>query len=268
MYGPDFINVKRARTSMFNQKFSEHVSQGTRTLVISYLNVRRGIGLIGLALPLMLGPFGLMLGINIQENMSSYYHTALRDVFVGSLCAIGVFLLCYRGYDWIEAWTGRFGCFFALGVALCPLDANSDPLFQRTIVGYLHTVFGAGFFTTLAVYSLYHFPVTAAEVKDCLPSEEIGSQCLAERNFIYRLSGIVILVALLTMGGYLFLLPVEWREDLNEYKFLFWMEWIAVWSFAAAWLTKGRAIFAEIAVDLLSSTRHLLAHSKQSLHEV
>ena len=36
------------------------------------------------------------------------------------------------------------------------------------------------------------------------------------------------------------------------------MEWVAVWAFAAAWLTKGRAILAEIAVDLLALPGQLL----------
>ena len=36
------------------------------------------------------------------------------------------------------------------------------------------------------------------------------------------------------------------------------MEWVAVWAFAAAWLTKGRAILADIAVDLLALPSELL----------
>jgi hypothetical protein len=80
------------------------VSESTRTLVVSYLSVRRAIGGIGLALPVILGPVGwLVFGIEIQDNISSYYHTVLRDVFVGAMCAIGIFLFCYRGYDWIES---------------------------------------------------------------------------------------------------------------------------------------------------------------------
>lgn len=114
------------------------------------------------------------------------YATVLRDVFVGSLCAIGVFLFCYRGYDWIETWTGRVGSFFALGVALCPLDANSDPLFQTTFVGYAHTLFGGGFFLTLAFYSLYHFPVEPDGQR-----ANVLSRIDYERNLVYRLSGVV-----------------------------------------------------------------------------
>jgi hypothetical protein len=36
------------------------------------------------------------------------------------------------------------------------------------------------------------------------------------------------------------------------------MQWVAVWAFAASWLTKGRAIFADIAVDLMALPGQLL----------
>ena len=214
--------------------------------------MRRAIGATGLLLPILLGPVGYWaFGIPIQENMSSYYHTALRDEFVGAMCAIGIFLFCYRGYDRVENWTANFGCLSALGVALCPLDADSDPLHQRSVLGYLHTVSGGIFFLTLAFYSLYHFPSAGDEKREIAPHE-------AQRNFVYRTSGIVILLSLAAMGSYLFLLPVETQRRLNDYHFLFWGEWVAVWAFAAAWLTKGRAILAEIAVDLLALPGQLL----------
>ena len=227
-------------------------SKGTQTLVVSYLGVRRAVGAVGLLLPITLGPVGwLLLGIEIQDNMSSYYHTALRDVFVGAMCAIGVFLFCYRGYDWIEELTGKLGCVSALGVALFPLDAHSDPLHQRSLLGYLHTVSGGAFFSTLAFYSLYHFPSSRGRNREFAPHE-------AHRNFIYRTSGVVILLSMIAMGGYLLLLPTRWKRPFNDYNFLFWMEWVVVWSFAAAWLTKGRAILADIAVDLMALPAQLL----------
>ena len=230
----------------------QQLPKSTHTLVVSYLGVRRAIGAIGLLLPIVLGPVGwLVFGIEIQDNMSSYYHTPLRDVFVGSMCAIGIFLFCYRGYDWIESWTGNLGCLSALGVALCPLDANSDPLYQRSVLGYLHTVSGGAFFLTPAFYSLYHFPSSKAEKHEVAPHE-------AQRNFVYRTSGVVILLCMAAMGAYLFLLSAGPKRRFNDYNFLFWMEWVAVWAFAAAWLTKGRAIFADIAVDLLALPGELL----------
>lgn len=42
--------------------------------------------------------------------------------------------------------------------SLCPLDANSDPLFQKSITGYLRTSSGGAFFLTLSFGSLYLFP--------------------------------------------------------------------------------------------------------------
>lgn len=231
----------------------QDLPKSTHTLVISYLGVRRAIGAVGLLLSILLGPVGwLVFGIKIQVNMSSYYHTPLRDVFVGSLCTIGIFLFCYRGYDWIESWTANFGCASALGVAFFPLDADSDPLRQRSVVGYLHTLSGGAFFLTLAFYSLYHFPSSKGEKHEFAPHE-------AERNFVYRASGAVILLSMIAMGAYLFLLPAESKRLFNDYHFLFWMEWVAVWAFAAAWLTKGRAILADIAVDLMALPIQLLA---------
>ncbi len=224
------------------------------TLVMSYLGIRRAIGISGLLLPIVLGPVGLLFGIEIQDNLSSYYHTPLRDVFVGTLCAIGIFLFCYRGYDRVENWTANLGCVSALGVALFPLDFNSDPLVQKSITGYLHTVSGGLFFLTLAFYSLYHFP------RDSRREHEPH---LRERDFVYRTSGLVILGSMFAMGGYLFLLPDDWKQSFNDYNFLFWMEWIAVWSFASAWLAKGRTIIADIAVDVLAYSSELVLGRSQ-----
>lgn len=223
----------------------------TNSLVVSYLTVRRAIGLSGLGLPVALGPGGWLLGIPFQDNISSYYHTPMRNVFVGTMCAIGVFLLCYRGYDWAENWTANIGCVAALGVALCPLDPGSDPLVQKSIVGYLHSFAGGVFFLTLAFYLIVHFPRSSNPLIQTEPHAW-------ERNAIYRISGIVILLSMMMMGTYLLLLPDDWKTIANDWNFLFWMESIAAWSFAAGWLTKGRTIISEIAVELIAIPREVI----------
>ncbi len=228
----------------------------THPLVVSYIGIRRAIGISGLILPVMLGPVGwLVFGIDFQDNMSSYYHTALRDVFVGTLCAIGIFLFCYKGHDRIENWTANIGCVFALGVALFPLDANSDPLHQKSAIGYLHSICGGAFFLTLAFYSLFHFPTTKSNNTELEPHEQ-------QRDFVYRAGGVVILLSMVASGVYLFVLSKEWKAFCDDYNALFWLEWIALWAFAAAWLTKGRTIFADIAIDLLAMTQEQLLGKK------
>lgn len=67
---------------------------------------------------------------------------------------------------------------------------------------------------------------------------------------------------MVAMGVYLLLLPPDWTRWCNALHLLFWLEWLAVWSFAVAWLTKGRAIFTDLAIDLLALTRHKLRGAK------
>ena len=245
----------------------------THPLVMSYLGLRRAIGISGLALPVALGGGGLLLGIPIQDDMSSYYHTGLRDVFVGTLCAIGIFLLCYRGHDWVEDWTANVGCVGALALAFFPIDANSQPPFQSTLTGTLHTLAGGVFFLTLAFYSLVLFPREpddddlVATVRSWQPRSPLAGpaspRLVRQRNVIYRTSGLVILGCLVAMGVYLFLLPANWQTTADGYNVLFWLEWVAVWAFAAAWLTKGRVIGSDLAVSVLAAAERQLPEPLQ-----
>ena len=67
------------------------------SLVLSYLGVRRAIGVIGIALPFVLLIGGLVLdGVGVQSSISDVLLHVMGDVFVGSLCANGVFFLSYR----------------------------------------------------------------------------------------------------------------------------------------------------------------------------
>ena len=70
------------------------------SLALSYLVLRRIIGLLGFLFPFVLSLGALILfQTGIQSSISSYYHTGMGDVFVGILCVIGVFLFSYKGFD-------------------------------------------------------------------------------------------------------------------------------------------------------------------------
>jgi hypothetical protein len=66
--------------------------------IISYLLLRKSLGWIAIAMPFALG-FGAWFfeGIPWADSISAYYYTSMRDVFVGTMFAVGVFLFCYRG---------------------------------------------------------------------------------------------------------------------------------------------------------------------------
>jgi hypothetical protein len=57
--------------------------------VISYLALRKAIGLIGILLPFVLaGAYMLVVSkIIVRASISDYYYTATRNVLVGDLCA-------------------------------------------------------------------------------------------------------------------------------------------------------------------------------------
>lgn len=107
-------------------------SETDNTLVISYLELRKFVGWLGLLMPFILiigGCFTAVKG-GIQPTISDYYYTPIRNIFVGILCAIGVFLFSYRGYPPKENQpkkpiisdnaAGNLAALFAVGVALFP----------------------------------------------------------------------------------------------------------------------------------------------------
>ncbi len=238
---------------------SEHVQLHRRPIVLSYKRVRRAVGVIGLLLPVVLGPGGwLFADVAIQDNLSAYYHTPMRDWLVGLLCALGTFLFCYRGHDRIEDWTANLAALFALGLAMFPIDAHSDPLHPRSWVGLVHTFCGGGFFLTLAAYALLHFPTPMHGDRRSDIDEDLPEPHPAQRNLLYRASGLAILLSMAVMGVYLLILPVEWKVWADQYHALFWLEWVAVWSFASSWLIKGRVILADAIVGLLAAAQQKL----------
>ena len=102
---------------------------------------------------------------------------------------------------------------------------------------WIHTVSGGVFFFTLAIYSLYHFPRGHFGLRLETRNEQ--------RDAIYFASGVTILGCMFVMGIQLFLLPESVKSFLNRLNSIFWLEWIAVWAFAAAWLVKGDALLAD-----------------------
>ena len=89
-------------------------------LLVSYRELRRGVGLIGIGLPIALPLLGwIVLGEGVRDSISSYYWAAagngilVGSVFVGALCSIGVFLWSYRGDG---KWDNRAGNLACIGV--------------------------------------------------------------------------------------------------------------------------------------------------------
>lgn len=102
------------------------VERAENDLVLSFLRVRRAIGLLGYFLPPALLAYSLIWGDGLLPSISAYYYSPMREVFVGILSAIAVFLWSYEGYrprpgEWLsDLMAGRAASLGALAVALIP----------------------------------------------------------------------------------------------------------------------------------------------------
>src|SRR5688500_3060530 len=70
-----------------------------RHISLTYRNLRVGMGVLAVAFPLLLWWIGLVCSVELQRSISAYYHTSMRDVFVGVLFAVGAYLYLYKGFS-------------------------------------------------------------------------------------------------------------------------------------------------------------------------
>jgi len=205
----------------------------SQDLVLDYLSLRKAVGIIGVALPVVLALGNMILhGAGIQRSISLYYYTDLRNVFVGSLCAIGVFLMSTKGYDKRDMIFGILASLFAIGVALFPTSPESGATSEEQIIGTLHLTFASLLFLTFAYFCFKLFTLTAGN-----PTPR-----KLHRNTVYRVCGTII-VACIALIAVVHLPSIgKLAAPLSP---VFWLESIAVMTFGVAWLTKGEAILKD-----------------------
>jgi len=206
-----------------------NMEKSGNSLVISYLTLRKTIGVLGITLPfiLYLGEL-IFFGIGLQRSISAYYHTGMRDVLVGTLFAFGIFLYSYLGYDKRDEIAGFLGSAFSIGLALFPTTPEGGDL---TIVGILHVVFTVAFFATLIYFSLILF--VESDQEKPYPKKK------QQRNLVYKVCGWVMVICVVGIGVAFFLPSAKtWLGG----SMVFWMETFAIWAFGISWFTKGEAI--------------------------
>jgi hypothetical protein len=158
----------------------------------------------------------------------------MGDVFVGTMCAIGVFLVSYRGLENQDDVAGNLACVFAVGLALFP-TAREGAEGIEAFVGKLHFIFAAAFFLTLVYFSLRLFTKTNP---DLTPTPR-----KLARNRVYRTCGWVMLVCIVLIAA----LKLAPGTDtwVTRTKAVFWLESAAVVAFGVSWLVKGEAILGD-----------------------
>lgn len=202
-------------------------ARGYRGELVSYVTLRRIVGILGVSLPVVLALWGFALCgcARIQPSISDYYALRTRDALVGILFTIGWFLYTYRGYERQDNVAGNLAGAFALGVALFP---NSGSTTERQV----HFACATGLFLVLAYFALFLFTKSASAMT---PQKRI-------RNAIYRLCGVTMLGCIAAIGVYYAALV---NTPLSALQPVFWLESLALWSFGVSWFVKGETLFRD-----------------------
>ena len=202
--------------------------------VFTYLTLRKSVGIIAFALPFAVAIPLFLVRHELESSISGYYYTGARNLFVGSLCAVAMFMFSCRGFDMRDEVAGIFSAICAVGVAFFPTapECCSSPL-QRH-VGAVHYTFAALLFLTLAYFCLVLFRLTTEGKQP--------TRRKLQRNQVYKTSGVVIILSLLAIA-------VTKIFDL-KYSVLglgpvFFFETTSLLAFGTAWLTKGEMILKD-----------------------
>lgn len=197
-------------------------------VLVSYLTLRRVVGVLGVALPLVLALWGFAVldGIRIQPSISDYYSLRTRDALVGILFAVGWFLFTYRGYERTDDIAGNLACLFAIGVALFP---DSGAPWERVI----HFASATALFLTLSYFALFLFTKSGGS----------PTPMKRARNRVYRTCGVIMLACIAGIGLYSALLQ---DTPLAAFKPVFWLESAALWAFGVSWFVKGETILTDV----------------------
>lgn len=124
------------RRRVVDKAEAARIAQENRSVVGSLFKVATALGFLGFVLLVSLICIRLTSG-SWPPSISHSYHTAMGDILVGTLCAIGVFLISYKDFNpeeycseysekfWThywDRWWSRAAGFGAIGVALFPVD--------------------------------------------------------------------------------------------------------------------------------------------------
>ncbi|MEP0915021.1 hypothetical protein NDI45_29565 [Leptolyngbya sp. GB1-A1] len=207
----------------------------------TYTYLRIGMAGVSIIFPLILWWVGLIFDVKFQASISSYYHTPMRDIFVGSLIAIGAFLWFYQGITKKENIALNCAGILAIVVAFTPTEfLNVDgqvkcetfttlPIrgISEATASYIHGTSAILFFVAIAFVCIFTRNETLKEISNPVRKKFYKT--------IYNFLGAGMIVSPLTAA---FLL-LFWKETSN---IIYFVESVAVWAFSAYWIVKTKEI--------------------------
>jgi hypothetical protein len=205
--------------------------------VQSFLRLRIGVGALAILLPpalVIVDGLWFNGGWSSRDSLSDYYYSGARELFVGTLCAVGVFLIAYKVAEKnLDNTLSGVAGVAAVGVALFPTNNDASvaltPLQDELTEGFvagIHYGCAVVFISLLAALSVY-FGIREGK----RPARQTRRPPRFWRDFHWICAGVI--------GAALLFMLVAQVGDVGPKDALFIGETVAVLAFAVSWLAKG-----------------------------
>jgi hypothetical protein len=199
------------------------------------LSLRRSIGALALALPLLITVVDLFLPSvtwHVRGSLSAYYYGGSRELFTGGLAATGALLIAFKALDrrlefWLTFAAGVLAVFVAFfPTTSCDSCGASTPLQSAIGADIVRDIHYASAFTMIGLLAVTCLLWAILERHTGVGSERY--------RWLHIASAAVILVAVM-LGMLMVLTSPIFDQELLV------VEWVSVWAFALSWLFIGPA---------------------------
>jgi hypothetical protein len=221
----------------------------SETRVISHTWLLAFVGALAVMIPIVLLVISALRAEVVQQpSISHFYYTPMRDLLMGLLFAVAVFLFAYTGYPpKPDERVSDRQLSLAAGIGLaCVVVFPTPPLpdspagipsiavfLSAETVNWLHRIGAVVFMTSLGVMSLVNFR------RSMKNQDGTATTAIATEDLIYRIAGLVMLGCVLAM-----ILQALMRPDGPMFfaNATFWFESAGIFAFGISWLVKTKVL--------------------------
>jgi len=200
---------------------------------IAYIKLRTGMTLLAVTFPCIFLASSLLLRwTQFQPSISDYYYTEdlERNLFVSLLMSIGILLILYEGYSFLEDKVLTLAGLLAWGIALVPAGTHAWTIGGKDVTP--HGIIAVSFFICIYFVAFVFSRTTLSDLD--------AARRAAFKRYYALISHIMVGSIVLALLAHV--LPEEWLKGLLWGHLVFWVEAIGVWCFAAFWYLKTREI--------------------------
>ena len=203
--------------------------------------LRNTLGILGIFLPILTLIFNLAFGEGfnppgVLSSISATHYSSSYLLFEGLVMGVGLFLLCYRGYDVKDRICTILAGAGAIALTLFPCSLGGTEtrnflMLPQNVTNIVHLSSAFLFFGSLIILIAFQFTKTGEG------TVRPGSRKW-RRNILYRVCAAV-------MGGAL-VIGFGGARLFGLGYLVFAGEWAALWAFGLAWLVKGGLILHDV----------------------